>query len=719
MTSTELSIKLQPISSRAEDKILCMDIEILSTLLPSFTQHQISKVWLGLHSLKRSDKEIQALHSSLEGLTFDTTQKTLFKLNLAELKRHLMSHQIHVGCYFCFSVTCNQMTHIGRRFALEKDYEYLALVSLENVPDNPLSKFKDFEEFSFLAIPERQSNQQLDFLNVVFLPETVDVYRWYFPSSVIRIGCPHGIDIPLRDTLHKYGGALTFDYILSPVLDSKLAGNTVLDQYPPEVIEHQSSFVCSIPTGFPKLDVFYNISERKKSIKNKIIYHLSNWQLESEQVRTNVGQTLKCLLDNFPNYDILFRPFPRDVGRTELEVQLASLMHYPNLLISTSTSYIDDYADADILITHRSETGQIFSLSSGKPILTLHYTKESASPQETTLGMQLYNRQQLIEQIRIYFQKPGYLIDRINEFRHSYLLNLGHSLDYLIDKFDYILDQKRQQEWHYFPLHSDTNKKLSAKQNMLRCLYEKLDKSTQFVHLSEAAVDIYPNDPEIRLIAAESRARTPDPLTQNHFFEFHHISLQHICRALDLCDNSSLNILSNINSWIKRKGLSMAQALQRYLNSHETRYGSDIDTIIERLYDVDSLDGSTQDRQQITSNVAMENRYSFSFDELLSRVSSEINSVYLYGAGQVAIDFINLNVKMKRFKIEKVFDSDTRKQGSIVHGIEVCDITKGLNEDIPIVICSIEFKREIELMLKEIFSDKVTTITLSKSAGWF
>jgi hypothetical protein len=462
------------------------------------------------------------------------------------------------------------------------------------------------------------------------LPESNVNYKWYFPKDVIRIGCPHGLDISLKDTIFRYGGALVYDYILSPTQSGHRYSDPLSVKIPKSLCDNSSAKLCAIPMGFPKLDAFVN---RTKACTSpvKIVYHLSNWLLETGEVRKNVGTILQALVNYFTDVVIVFRPFPGDLARQELSIQIDQLRKLENFCISQGTSYIEDYANADLLITHRQHTGEMFCFATGRPIFCLDYHLKKPVV-ETPFGLRINTIHNLCFQIDQYLDDPVSMKARLDQNRKQTTLNVGVSMQYLLAHMPVILNREQHPEWLSLDLYQSNDTKYGRYSNILVCLKYLFYQSSAFNHISEAALACFPGDPAILFYAAESQSRTPDPFQHTYYFQCRYKALQYICAALDHVDDLNIELATQISDWILHKGQYLAQSL---LYQHETAhldFTHDIESIFNRL-------NGSKSRQKIFkyfSPALAEKRllpsYPFDFQKLkCDSKLQHITSVVLYG----------------------------------------------------------------------------------------
>ena len=682
----------------------------VKTKFQDYTSLEIEKVLLCVQSLCREHNEIESLISSLPHRPFAETLDSIFYNNLKALNSR-NENKSCLGCYFCFSATCNQLTHIGEGFSEVSEYSFIALVDLEHLTEKKIKRYKDFSQFNYLALPSVLFHRHLSCLNAVFLPESNTQCQWHFPRHVIRIGCPHGLDIPLIDTIERYGGNLLYDYILSSTPKGHRYSTPASLNIPDVLRDNSNDKLCAIPLGFPKLDTFVKRVEEVHA--TKLVYHLSNWQLESKEVRDNVGKMLEALLRRFPNVKLVLRPFPEDLEQKSLKEQIHSLTASDRFSISQTSSYIDDYVGASLLITHRQQTGQMYTYATGRPIFCLDYAADD-EVSETPFGILISNIDSLCEQIEHYLSAPNLMRKRLEQLHANVTFNTGSSMQYLIKSMPTILKNEKHPDWLYLDLYHPDKSKENQYQQTLTCLTYLYRQPKAFNQVSEAAISAFPIDPSVLFFAAESQSRTPDPLQHTYYFFCHYKALEYMNQAQKnlTSGNDKLNVA--IINWMSHKGQYLAQNLLWQYQNDTLDFHHNIDSLFSEISQNNSQlpPFSARKISPIEKQLAFQS--TFNFDMLATdRKLKSVKEVALYCAGQVAACFIHLNQKYNRFNIVAIYDSDPNKHNEVLLGHKIQDKSNLKKIDCPIVICSFAFEKEISLMLHKFAADNLHEIFLS------
>lgn len=303
---------------------------------------------------------------------------------------------------------------------------------------------------------EDQETDRLSWFDMVMLPESsYDTYS-EFPKELVKIGLPHGVDIPFRKTMMIYGGGSIFDYILSPKKESDAVETSEYeDLHHPSFRNHSRGHVCQIPFGFPKLDEFMEAAERNnRDHMSSIAYHIALLSIEEEKSLKIIEPTLLTLLEKFPEKRIVFRPYKYDHDHKIIRRCLEIGKNHPNFYLSTAESYTEDYSTAIAMVCHRRYSEHLFSLATGRPIFLCYPDNEptiSDDPAVVSCGLS-----ELVNQIRTHATSGrGTSTEIIEHCTRLGFHNPGQSVEYFARNIQYIVHDRPHPDWKYFTLDSE------------------------------------------------------------------------------------------------------------------------------------------------------------------------------------------------------------------------------------------------------------------------
>lgn len=520
---------------------------------------------------------------------------------------------------------------------------------------------------------------------MVFLPESNgDTYEEY-PKELIKIGLPHGVDIPFEKTVMNYGGGMIFDYILSPSRESsKTNPHDLEDLYYRKFRNHIHDFVCQIPFGSPKLDEFINTAAEKSEIKS-IAYHIALLSIEEEKSIHIIESTLEKLLVNFPDKKIVFRPYRYDLNNPVIKRCLEKGKNHKNFFLSTDESYVSDYSDSIAMVCHRAYSAHQFSLATGRPIFLCHpdgQPTKSLDPAVVSCP-----ESEIIDSIQEHIKKneKSPRIQVIKKCEEQGFYNPGSSIDYFVKNIEFIKNKKQHPDWIYHNLDSSRNPLDAEKYTALQVISARpANMILNYISSSN------PSANEIILFIADSYARQPVLLDY-----YARLSCKHFYSFITK-ENLSDNQRQAANTWWSAKGHGLIKEILKTENHLTESIGS-----LDRLENgfLSKLLSQTKDIEQIKEDHFPSATTLIDLQTLLP-VSYD-GEIALYGARQLARKIIN--DKDRRFRIKEVTDQSPEIVGSRMDGLTVShpDI---LHEcETPILICSFTYLPESFVYLSKKF----------------
>ncbi|BBT80984.1 hypothetical protein WP8S18E11_26500 [Aeromonas veronii] len=272
-----------------------------------------------------------------------------------------------IGIRLCFSAAANQALEFLSQLQIFPEIQICALVTQAEYQQAPDWYIEHFIDLPLVIFAE--SDPALVDFDCFICPESNHWIYSELPAGIIRIGLPHGADIPLEKTVEIYGGGYCFDYVLAPVKRPPLEDLRFVNRFHSSLRNHYAEFICEIPFGVPKFDAMLRAVEAHRDEPRCIIYHLSLLSLEPEWVSQLLLPTLQKLLELFPSTRVVFRPHHLDRQHPLILEATAFGDSFEHFYFSDSDSYISDYACGAVMICHREYQNHLFPMSTGKPML--------------------------------------------------------------------------------------------------------------------------------------------------------------------------------------------------------------------------------------------------------------------------------------------------------------------------------------------------------------
>lgn len=363
---------------------------------------------------------------------------------LAALSGVSLNHnaRYRIGIRLCFSAAANQALELLSQLQHFPEVQACALVTQTEYQQAPDWYAKHFIDLPLVVFCAAES-ALVDF-DCFICPESNYWLYSELPTGIIRIGLPHGADIPLEKTVEIYGGGYCFDYVLAPVKRPPLDEQRFVNYFHSPLRNHHAEFICEIPFGVPKLDALIRAVEAHRHQPRSIIYHLSLLSLEPEWVSQLLLPTLQTLLEQFPSTRVVFRPHHLDRQHPLILKAKAFGNCFGHFYFSDSDSYISDYACGAVMICHREYQNHLFPMSAGKPMLRVSPEGMSATGYGHGLEVSLRD---LVSKVA----------DALNNQMNSgsnvtQVYNPGHAVSSFVTRLPAILSHQPMADCRYYPL---------------------------------------------------------------------------------------------------------------------------------------------------------------------------------------------------------------------------------------------------------------------------
>jgi len=224
--------------------------------------------------------------------------------------------------------------------------------------------------------------------------------------------------------------------------------------------------VCLIPSGYFKLDQLKKDLKKTPKQKKAICYAPTILMHDKEFVDSlslqNGEYIIRTLLNNFKDYDIIFRPHPKtrdyNAGVEYLDIILKKFSKHTNFIYDDSKYYIETFSRTKLLISDFSSTPITYAYSTLNPVLSLssdgfnkHYQKVFNEKQDIRekFGLVLNHTKELVKNVKYLLDNRKQYKNKIKKHRKEQVFNYGKSVDYFVNNFDYILNNKKHPDWFY------------------------------------------------------------------------------------------------------------------------------------------------------------------------------------------------------------------------------------------------------------------------------
>ncbi|WP_421193219.1 nucleoside-diphosphate sugar epimerase/dehydratase [Aeromonas enteropelogenes] len=587
---------------------------------------------------------------------------------------------VRVGVWLEQSACANQMVSLIKQLSAFDQVEVFALTPFQQWE---LHQHWFEIQLSHCRLLSFQASEQnaLSCVDIAILPESNCSTFAILPESVVRIGVPHGIDIDFERTVTTYGGAYLFDYVLSAQTQPDLEPNRFQGRFPQALRLHHRAGITEIPFGFPKLDEFIqSVTEKYSSTSPAIVYHLSNLDLEAPWVKELLLPTLEALLEAFPDNPVIFRPFQLDRQHPLVQRCRERGSRYSQFKFSDCDNYIDDYSRAAVMVCHRPYKLHLFGLATGRKTLLCHPDNLA-----TQAGDPLFipcSSADLINSVGALLKDtdPIPQAARVAHCQAMGIHNPGHAISTFVSNLNSILSGQNLSQWRCFPL--DIESELSFKTHIALLLLAGRPADLGLLVLAER----YPDYLAAKLFAASSFLKSQELI--QYFYPTAFGLLRDLAVHPQLTDELRCLMLA----WWQDRGRC---CLLKYLDFCAQNH----------VVICDDAKWLAKNAMLNDPVLPLVERATQLIDLSTLKPVIQRGHIYIYGAGQIAQDFLTSPIS-QYYHVKGIVDGNQAKQGSVFAGLKVLAPAALESSSVPVLIASYSFLTEIYQDLRSKFGSQ-------------
>lgn len=217
-----------------------------------------------------------------------------------------------------------------------------------------------------------------------------------------------------------------------------------------------------IPGGYIKLDRNLHFFEGHKTTipVNSIIYAptVCGDEFENYVSLPKYGeQIVGALLDNFPDYRIIFRPHPHTLDTeyvANIEKQFRNNERF--VLDSNASFYMDNYCRSAVMVTDMSGTAFTYAFTTLRPVIFFSHKEDTVEKafnkvkyfqDREKIGHIATNIDELVKKTALALDEREERAGRIREFRDSEIYNVGKAGAYFAANVRHIFEGTVHRDW--------------------------------------------------------------------------------------------------------------------------------------------------------------------------------------------------------------------------------------------------------------------------------
>lgn len=207
-----------------------------------------------------------------------------------------------------------------------------------------------------------------------------------------------------------------------------------------------------IPQGYPRLAVLSEQIAAMNLTPDSIVYapvqmgYFSD--MKGNGVKDYGTDIIKALLDNFPNYKIIFRPSPKDFDAPEIKKICANFTSEPRFVVDKRKGRIFSFSHGAVLVTDVSHIFGSFAFTTLRPAFSFRpWEKEDAEPCTIPGGWKTSTLPGLVAAIQSSLDSEENTRIRIGEEREKLFMPFDNSLTEIASWLPDLYNDKPRDSW--------------------------------------------------------------------------------------------------------------------------------------------------------------------------------------------------------------------------------------------------------------------------------
>ena len=220
--------------------------------------------------------------------------------------------------------------------------------------------------------------------------------------------------------------------------------------------------ICRIPGGYIKLDKNIQYFKSIQTPIDSIIFAPTvHWDhfYDYVAVPEHGSSIVAALLEQFPEYKIIFRPHPHTVDTPEVQKVAKQFKKHPQFEFDTNASfYMENYARSQLMVTDMSGTAFTYAFTTSRPVVFFSHKDDTVESvfgkiryfkDRDKIGYVATDAKELCEKVAYILDHKSELEERIGEFRDASIYNMGKTEDYFVENIRFILENETHPDWQY------------------------------------------------------------------------------------------------------------------------------------------------------------------------------------------------------------------------------------------------------------------------------
>lgn len=303
------------------------------------------------------------------------------------------------------------------------------------------------------------NNQSIKEVTDIDIFVTDDIKARYCQNGALCVCLPHSLIEKPTEYLPKFEYWQNFYLVADFVLQAnRLNLNEVnpdkfsqlfSQSYPKEFTKYRNSNLYIIPAGYPKLDLLKEAMLNRKANNNALLFAPTTKALTNFSIQ-KTKEICILLLENYPDREIIYRPYPSESERLDASSILNELKQYSNFTYDNQGSILCAQLRSELMITDLSSAALSFSFSTFTPhiqIVEQSHMKTKNSLWEGDAWYELSDLGELVRAVNLSIKKSAYWKNKIEKEQYNFLYQPENSINHISKQIDMIAQGKVGGDW--------------------------------------------------------------------------------------------------------------------------------------------------------------------------------------------------------------------------------------------------------------------------------
>ena len=304
---------------------------------------------------------------------------------------------------------------------------------------------------------------RLDFISVFFVSDLNE--HLDFPAHSRVVSFPHSLGLfteasPPQAYIWNGRNTLWADCAVMP--QRQIFNHSAEDSapyftglFPASMFRRPAKNFSLIPGGYLKFDGLIRYFKTIQCTPNAIVYAPTATYTHHGRLLVDGEHIITSLLNIFPEYKIILRPYPREFDKAEIRCLAERFMDYENFHLDTDPFYKETYARAAVLLTDYSNTSHTFAFTKLTPSVHCRFDlaagRSGDRPTRMDIGYEVHTIQQMTSAVTDILSNAEKWRGVIRKTRDRHMVRCDGAMRYLAQCIPTLAHGENLPDWTVMP----------------------------------------------------------------------------------------------------------------------------------------------------------------------------------------------------------------------------------------------------------------------------